>query len=186
MALTVEQVNWQLAYLFDLIEQNKDLKKEVDFTLQPKRQKRSGGHSATEFELDDESLDLLKPDHPDRTLWLMQPQHFVSFHFSPRPLTFHPVVQTAWQCLLLGDINAQMTIVRRCHYVALDQLQKSFRLSAREIAGVLAPFLPRASMNNLVGRIELVLKRGSRYAVWENDFGEGTVATMGMKMRNEL
>lgn len=186
MALTAEQLNWQLAYLFDLIEQNKVLKKELDFTLQPKRQRRSHRLSATEFELDDESLDLLKPDHPNRTLWLMQPQHFVSFHFSPRPLTFHPVVQTVWQCLLLGDTNAQMTIVRRCHYVALDQLQKSFRLSAGEIAGVLAPFLPRVSMNDLVGRIELVLKRGSRYAVWENDFGEGTVATMGLKMRNEL
>lgn len=186
MALTAAQVNWQLAYLFDLIEQNKGLKKEVDFTLQPKRQRRSGRLSATEFELDDESLDLLNPDNPNRMLWLIQPQHFVSFQFSPSPLTFHPVVQTVWQCLLLGDTNAQMTIVRRCHYVALDQLQKSFRLSAGEIAGVLAPFLPRVSMNDLVARIELVLKRGSRYAVWENDFGEGTVAAMGLKMRNEL
>ena len=91
--MNVEDPNLQLAFLFELIDQNNTLKKNLNFTLRPKRPKQRE-FTVQNFELNDDTLDLLDPDHPDRSLWLTQPQHFVTVSFSLLAITRHPVVQT--------------------------------------------------------------------------------------------
>lgn len=184
MIPTVDNVNNQLSSIFKLLQDDKDLKKNVNFRLEPKQRRQGARVSADDFELDDDTLDLL--DHEDRPLWVAEPKYFVWFSFTPDVITSHPVAQTAWHCLTLNGTGAQAAIIRRCHYVALDYLQKKFRLSARDIAALLVQRMPRLTMDQLEEQLELILRRGSRYAAWEKDFGEGAVAVMGLTMTNKL
>ncbi|EXJ72774.1 uncharacterized protein A1O5_03921 [Cladophialophora psammophila CBS 110553] len=173
----LEALNEQLRGLHARIEKDKYVKANLEFDVRRKGNASSWKNVYKFQGLDFPTLHLL--NDPNRPLWVAQPQYFVSRSFSPLPVSNHPVLQAAWQCLGSDGFDAQATIVRRCQLLVLSELRKEFQVSPEEIARFLAPYVPESQRPSFLTYVKSLLRAAARYDVWESDLGLGVVVVLG-------
>ncbi|OQV10635.1 hypothetical protein CLAIMM_14602 [Cladophialophora immunda] len=179
-------LNEYLRQIYDTLDKNKELKQKLDFEVRRKR--ADNWEKVYNFTgLDFDTLNLL--NHPDRQSWVQNPETFTSICYVPTWVTSHPAVQMGYQIMTLEDVGAQAAILRRVNLVVFEEICKRLNTPIEAVAQQLAQLMnsPRDSNGkDVLTRVDLWRKAGSRYTVWQNDLGKGIIIVMGTSLGHDF
>lgn len=119
MAASVDTLNSQLSHIYQLLEKDSTLKGQLEFTVH-RKSAVSGSKPAKTDGLWKQVYRLTGSDlaticllqAPDRGEWVNHPERFVSILYGVVSIFDHPILQLAWQYVVLQQVDARTSNFR--------------------------------------------------------------------------